>query len=155
MFHAIFQVLDSTYLIFQVLECFSPYSRSYSVHFSFSTYLSVSRYIPGQTVVVSYFPRFFQFSCHNTGPTVCISHFSRFSLFSSYSRPYSVFLVLHIFQCFLLYSRSYHVSFSFSSFVSFSLYSMSYSVCVSFLKLLSFLVIIVVLECVFHIFHLF
>jgi hypothetical protein len=62
---------------------------------------------------------------------------------------------LHIFQCFLLYSRSYHVSFSFSSFVSFSLYSMSYSVCVSFLKLLSFLVIIVVLECVFHIFHLF
>jgi hypothetical protein len=43
---------------------------SYSVHFPFSTFFSVSRHIPG--------------------PTVCVSHFSRFLGFLPYSKSYSV-----------------------------------------------------------------
>ena len=46
-FLAIFWVLEFAFLSFHFFLCFSPYSRSYSVHFSFSTFLSVSRHIPG------------------------------------------------------------------------------------------------------------
>jgi hypothetical protein len=35
-----------------------PYSRSYSVHFSFSTFSRVSRNIPGLTVYIGHFPTF-------------------------------------------------------------------------------------------------
>jgi hypothetical protein len=53
--------------IFQVKQCFShfppfsflsPYSRSYSVHFSFSTFFIVSRHISAQFMFVSHFPCF-------------------------------------------------------------------------------------------------
>jgi hypothetical protein len=87
-FLAIFQALQNTFLIlhdfqwffffchilgftvcishFLPFSVFSPYSRSYSVHFSFSTFFSVF--------------------CHNPGPTMCVSHFPWFSVFSPYSR---------------------------------------------------------------------
>jgi hypothetical protein len=44
--------------LFTLFSVFLPYCMSYCVHFSFSTFLSVSHHIPGQTVFVSHFPRF-------------------------------------------------------------------------------------------------
>jgi hypothetical protein len=58
-----------------------PYSRSYCVHFSFSTFFSVSCPIPG--------------------PTVYISHFPRFSLFLAMFQVLKfAFHIFHVFQCF-------------------------------------------------------
>ena len=96
-FLALFQVLLCDFPIFHTFQCFSPYSRSDSVTFSFFMSFSVSCHIPGHTVIVSYFPRFsvfssksrshsvylsyftfFSVSYYIPGPTVCISHFSFF-----------------------------------------------------------------------------
>ena len=85
---------------FPRFSVFSPCSRSYIVHFSFSTFFTVSRHIPGLTLSCSHFPSFsvflaiflfiqclciifyvFQFCPHNPGPTVFISDFPRFSVF--------------------------------------------------------------------------
>ena len=55
-FPSILQVLQCAFLIFHDFECFSPYSWSYSVHFSFSTFLSVSNHVGGPTLSVSHFP---------------------------------------------------------------------------------------------------
>ena len=61
LFLAIFQVLCWVFLILHVVQCFSAYSRSNHVSFSFSS--------------------FFQFSRHVVGPTVCVSNFTRFLVF--------------------------------------------------------------------------
>jgi hypothetical protein len=55
---AIFQVLHGMFLIFKDFSRFSQYSRSCSVHFYFSTFLSISCGFPGQTVFVSHFQHF-------------------------------------------------------------------------------------------------
>ena len=79
------------------------------MHFSFSTFLSISCHIPGPTVFVSHFPgfslsspysrsyivqfsfsRYLSVSRHIPGKTVFVSHFTRFSLSSPYSMSYSV-----------------------------------------------------------------
>ena len=60
-FLAILKALPCEFLIFFRFPGLSPYSRSYSVHFSFST--------------------FFSFTRHITGPIVCVFHFPRFSFF--------------------------------------------------------------------------
>ena len=57
-FHALLQVLQCAFLIYQVFPCFVPHNRSNNVCISFSM--------------------FFQFSHHDPGSRVCISHFSRF-----------------------------------------------------------------------------
>ena len=107
-FLAILQILGCAFLLFQVFQCFSPHSSSYSVCFSFCTFFSflttfqvlpcefliflvcqVSRYIPGPTVCVSHFPRF-RFSCPIPGSIMCVIHFPHFSVFWPYSRSYSV-----------------------------------------------------------------
>ena len=139
LFLAIFQALQCVFLTFHVFQCFSPYSRSYSVTFSFFTFFSVSHHTPGPTVWLSHFSRFsvflaifqfivwlclifpiFQFSHQNPGPTVCIYHISRFSVFLAiFQFLQCVFLILHFFQGLLPYFISYHVSFPFSLFVSF------------------------------------
>ncbi|EAA20390.1 hypothetical protein, partial [Plasmodium yoelii yoelii] len=69
------------------ISVFSPYSRSYSVHFSFFTFLS--DFVIFQ-VVKWLFLIFhdFQFSCHIPYPTVDISKFSTFFSFPRHiSRP--------------------------------------------------------------------
>jgi hypothetical protein len=144
---------------FQWFSVFSPYSRSYSVHFSFFMFFSVFCHIPHQTVFVSHFPRFFSFlakiqvtqcvflifhvfhyflpysrsysvwfsfctfysvSRYNPGPIECISHISQFSVcLAIFQVLQCAFLILHVFQCFSLYFMFFYVSFSFSSFVSF------------------------------------
>ena len=91
---AIFQVLQCMLLILHVFQCFLPYSRSYSVHFSFFTFLSdfvifqvvnwmflffhdfqFSCHILSHTVDISKFPSFFSFPRHISRPKVCISHY--------------------------------------------------------------------------------
>jgi hypothetical protein len=103
---------------------FLPYSRSYSVQFSFSMMFRFSRHIPGDTVFVSPFPRFsvfltiflvlqcaflifyvFQgFFRHIPSPLVCFSYFPSFLVFSPKSRSYSVH-----FSFFTLFSVSIHI----------------------------------------------
>jgi hypothetical protein len=78
-----------------------PYSRSYSVHFSFNTFFLVSWHIPGQTIFVSHFPRFF------------------FQFSAIIQVLECVFLIFHVFNCFWPYSRSYNVCVSFCNFLRF------------------------------------
>ena len=112
-----------------------PYSRSYCVHFSFTPIFRVSCHIAGQTMFVSHFPRFFQFSRLNPCSRVCISHFSRFWLFLTifqviqclclilqlltFSRNHTgpTLCISHFYvsHCFLPHSKSYSVCFSFST----------------------------------------
>ena len=153
---------------FSPFSGFLPYSKSYSVHFSYSTFVSVSCHLPGNTLFVTHFSSilgflatfkvekcafsifqvFFQFPRHITCPKVCII----------------------IFQCLLPYFRSYCVHLSFSTFFTFffaifldstvwayhfprfsifSTYSRSYSVHFSFFTFSVFLAISQVLKCPF------
>ena len=118
-FLALFQVLRYAFLIFHIFQCFSrnfmsysvcfsfsmtsvflPCFRSYSENLLFSTFSSVSRHIPCQTVFVSYFLTFFSF------------------LIKIQALHY-IFVNFHVFDCFLTYSRSYNVCVSFKTFLVF------------------------------------
>ena len=125
---------------FPRFSVFSPCSRSYIVHFSFSTFFTVSRHIPGLTLSFSHFPSFsvflaiflfiqclciifyvFQFCPHNPGPTVFISDFPRFSVFlDKFQVLLCDFLIFFLFPGLSPYSRSYSVQFSFSTLFSVS-----------------------------------
>ena len=85
---------------FPWFSVFSPYSRSSSAHFSFSTFFSISHHIPGQTVFLSYFP--------------CL-----FSILAIFLILQCAFLIFHFFQCPSLYFTSYSACFSFSMIFSF------------------------------------
>ena len=86
-FLALFQVLQCAFIFFQLFHCFSPYSMSYRVNFSFSTYFSVSRHFPG--------------------PPVCVSRFFTFFRFLAIFQVLQcAFLIFYVLQCFLPYSRS-------------------------------------------------
>ena len=81
---------------FPDVSVFSPYSRSYSLHFSFSrfsVFLAIFQ-VPFCEFLIFFF---FQFYCHLRGPTVCI-FFNLFQCFSIYSTSYSVFLIFHVFR---------------------------------------------------------
>ena len=88
---------------------FSPYSRTYSVHFSFFTFCSdfvifqvvkwmflifqdfqFSCHIPCARVDISKLSNFLSFPRLISRPKVCISHLTRFSVFTPYSRSNSV-----------------------------------------------------------------
>ena len=83
-FLAIFWVLEFAFLSFHFFLCFSPYSRSYSVCFSFSTFFIFFFFfffffpIFQVLLCVSLIFHVFQFSAHIPGPIVCISRFPRF-----------------------------------------------------------------------------
>ena len=93
-FLAIFQVLQCVFLIFHDFQFSRHIPPSYSVHFPFANFFSVSRHIPGHTVFVSHFQRFsvflaifqilqslfifftfFRVSRHISHHTVCVSQF--------------------------------------------------------------------------------
>ena len=86
----------------------SPYSMTYSVHFSFFTIFS--DFVIFQVVKWMFLIfRDFQLSRHILGPTVCIFHFSRFSVISSFFKSSSgcfsfsmIFSFLAIFHVLLL-----------------------------------------------------
>ena len=116
-------VFVSHFLRFSV---FSPLSRSLSVHFSFSMFLSVSCHIPGQKVFVSHFPHFFSFLAIFYVLQCAFITFSGFSVFLTvfqvieclclichvcqFSRHnpgvLRVFFIFHVFHCIMPYSRS-------------------------------------------------
>ncbi len=94
---------------FPWFSVFSPYSRSYSVHFLFFTFFfdfvifqavkwmflifhdfQFSCHIPCATVDISKLSNFFSFRRHISPLKVCMFHFPWFSVFSPYSRSYSV-----------------------------------------------------------------
>ena len=129
-----------------------PYSRSYYAHFSFTPIFLILCHIPGQTMFVSHFPRFFQCSRHNPGMRVCISHFSCFWLFltlfhviqclclilqlltfsRNHTGPTQCISQFYVSHCFLPHSKYYSVCLSFSTIFIFLPYSRSYSVHFSF-----------------------
>ena len=95
---------------------FSPYSRSSSAHFSFSTFFSISHHIPGQTVFLSHFFTFFRdFKSY----IVCFSLSIIFSFLAILQVLECAFLIFHVFECFSPWFTSYSVGFSFSMFFSF------------------------------------
>ena len=76
-FLAIFQFLQCAFLIFHVSQCFSPFSRSYSVCFLiFHVFRCFLPYSMSYLIL-----HVFQFSRHNTIPTVWISNILCFSLY--------------------------------------------------------------------------
>jgi hypothetical protein len=92
-FLALFHILKCVFLIFPRCSVFSPYSRSYSVHYTFFTFCSdfvifqvvkwmflifhdfqFSCHIPCPTADSPKFSTFFSFPRHISSPKVCISH---------------------------------------------------------------------------------
>jgi hypothetical protein len=166
----IFHVLQCTFLIFHVFECFPPYSRLLRQIFQIFQF---SWHILGPTVCISDFSRFsiflaifyflqcvfllfndFQFSCHIPGPTVCISHFSHFSVFLDIFQVLQcVFLIFHDFQ-FSCHTPCPSLCISvFSRFSMFLTYFTSYSVCFSFSMSFSFFFgILQEIQCAFLVF---
>ena len=124
------------------------------MHFSFSTFLSVSRHFPRPTMRVSHITCLSFYSPYSSSYSVCVS----FSTFSDFIDIFQVlhcaFLTLYIFQSFLPYSRSYSVRFSFYTlFFRFSRNIPDPKVCVSHYSRFSvFLAIFQVLPCEFLIF---
>ena len=106
---------------------------SYSVHFLFSSFLSVSRHIPD--------------------PTVCISHFPLFSVFLAILKFLKwLFLIIPIFPCFLPYSRPTVCVSQFPFFFSvFFPHCRSYSSISHFLSFWGFLAIFQVKKCLWNI----
>ena len=93
---------------------------SYGGHFSFFTFFSVSRHIPGLTRGFSHFPCWSVFLPYFRSYSVHFS-FSRFSLFLLILRSYSVCVSFYMFFSSLAISMSYSVHFSFFTFFSVSL----------------------------------
>ena len=117
-FLAILQSLECAFLIFHFFSVFLPYSRSYSVHFSFFSFFSVSRHI--------------------SHPTVCFSHFPWFSLHIAILQvPDYAFHIFHILEFFSPYSRSNCVCVSFCTFFSVSCHIPGSTMCISFFMFLS------------------
>ena len=104
LFFAIFQVIQCVSLIFNFFQFCRHFSRSYSVHFSYSTFfrfLAIFQVLECPFLTLHFFHCFSQFPA----PTVCVSPVPRFSVFSPYSRCsivcvsfYMIFRFLSIFQ---------------------------------------------------------
>ena len=122
------------YFSFSVIFTFLPYSRSYSVHFSFFTFFSdfvIFQFVKWMILIF----QDFQFPRHIIGPTVCISHFSRFSVILSFFKSSS--------GCF-----SFSMIFSFLA-----IFHVLQWTFLNFPPFLVFLAIFHVLKCVFLIFR--
>ena len=139
-FLAIFQAKQCLCSIFHVFQWFLPYSMSYYVSFSFSSFdifLAIFQVL--KWVCIPF--HVFQFFQHILVPVVWISHsffsfssfiaifhvlqcafliFHPFQFFSTYSRSYSVYLILKNLKFFFAHSRFYNVHFSFFKFFSVS-----------------------------------
>jgi len=104
---------------FSPFSGFLPYSKSYSVHFSYSTFVSVSCHLPSNTVFVTHFSSildflatfqvekcafriFHVFFLSFLGPKVCIINFSVF--LAIFQVLLCAFVIFHLFHFFLPYS---------------------------------------------------
>jgi hypothetical protein len=135
----------------------SPYSRSYSVHYLFSTFFRVFRHVqdhtvfflifhvfqfsphlPGPSVHFS-FSRFFRISRHILGRTMCISHFPCFSVFlAMFHVIQCLCLIFKVFQYLAIFEVLKCPFLMFHIFLYFSPYSRSSSVRFLFLTFFSF-----------------
>ena len=119
-----------------------PYSRSSSVHFSFTRFFLVSCHTTGQTMFVSHFPCFFSFLTIIQVLECVFLIFHVFDCFWPYSRSYSVF------PSFVPHNRSNNVCISFSMFFQFSHHDPGSRVCIShFSRFWLFLTVFQVIEC--------
>ena len=100
LFFAIFQVIQCVSLIFNFFQFCRHFSRSYSVHFSYSTFF---RFLAIFQVLECPFLTLHFFHCfsHFPAPTVCVSPVPRFSVFSPYSRCSIVCVSFYMFFRFL------------------------------------------------------
>ena len=118
-FLTLFQVLQCAFLMFNVIQYFSPYFTSYSVCFSLSmifSYLTIfqvlqftflifhifqcfSSYFKSYSVYFS-FSSFFHVPRHISCPTVCVSHFPRFLVSRHTPGPTLCISHFHVFQYF-------------------------------------------------------
>jgi hypothetical protein len=122
------------FFIFHIYHCFSPYSRSYSVCFSFYTFFSISRHI----------------SC----PTMLVSHFPSLSVFLQYDRSYRVYFSFFMFFRVPRFIPGHTVFVSFSTFGSFlTIFQVLKWACLIFYVFSVFLAIFHVIECLCLIFH--
>ena len=97
MFLAIFRIILCVFLISHVFYCFSQFSTSYSVCFSFSmnfSFLAILQIIE-YTFLISYS---FIVSRHSPGQIVFVSCFTFFSVFALYLVLQCAFLVSHVFS---------------------------------------------------------
>ena len=158
-FLAIFQVKQWFCLIFHFFSVFSPYFRSYRVHFSFSTFFSVPRHISILTVYVFLFSMILSFLALLQVLKCAFLIFHVFGSFLPYSRSYSVFLSFStLFSFHAIFHISCHIPGAFLIFLVFQYFSpyfTSYSVCISFSMIFCFLAIFQVLQCAFLFFHIF
>jgi hypothetical protein len=122
-FLTIIQVLQCTFVIFPLFQCFSPYSRSYHVSFSFSFFVSFLAIFQVLQGIFLIFHVFHCFSPYSRFYSECVSYSNFLSLLSlfqflpceflifvcQFSRhiPGPIACVSHfpLFPFFLLYSR--------------------------------------------------
>jgi len=105
-FLAIFQVLAWAFLNFHVFQCFSPYSRSYSVCFSFSIFFNFLAIIQVLQFSFFIFHVFQCFSPYSISYSVPFSFFRFLNFLAIFQVLQCAFLIFYIFQCFLPYSMS-------------------------------------------------
>ncbi len=110
----IFHALKCVFLIFRGFSVFSPYSRSFSVHFHFSRFLVISLFSQVVKWMFSFSMIFSFLAIYSTS----YSGYFKFSTFFSFpllyiSRPKVCILFSVIFSFLALYSRSFSVHFSF------------------------------------------
>ena len=119
-FIAILQVLLWVFLIFDVFQCFLPYSRSYSVCVSFSTFFSFLATIQDLECVFLILHLFHFFSPYSKSYSVCVSFNTFFCFLGTIQFLQFVFLIFKVFHCFL--PTIFHVLQCDSHFTCFSVF---------------------------------
>jgi len=99
---------------------FLPYSRSYSVRFSFSTFFSSLAIFQVLCCAFLIFHLLHCFWLYSMSNSVFVSFSTFFSFLYSFQIIDCAFHIFHVFQCFSPYSRSYSVRYSFFTFFSVS-----------------------------------
>ena len=127
-FLANFQVLQCSFLIFHIFKCFSPYSRSYSVHFLFSIFRMFLAILQILLCVFLIFHVFHCFSQYSKSYSLCFSFFIIFSFLAILKILECAFLIFHVFSvsCHIPHPTVWFSHFPWFSF--FLPYSRSFSV---------------------------
>ena len=164
---------------FPWISVFSPYSRTFSVHFSYFKFFRVSQHFSSPTLCVSHFPWFSVLFIYLFWP-----HFRSCCVYSSFSTFLVYLAIFHVLQCVFLVSMIFsfftilqflQCAFPISTFFSVSSRNPCHIVFVShfprfqffhhylgptvwishFPRFLLFLIIFQFLQCAFLIFHVF
>ena len=119
-FFSTIQFLYWIFLIFYVSHCFSPYSRSYSVCFSFSMIFSFLTIVQVLQCAFPLFHVFLCFSLYSRSYRLCVSFSTFFSFLTIFHVLHCTFLIFHVFLLFPAFFQVLQcVCVSFSKFFSF------------------------------------